>query len=194
MNTLRVPLKEGIVTISQILRKNDLFKFLSDDQLKAVIELGEENTYLPGAVIFRQEHEARTLYVLLHGRVSLLIDVPEEFDLMADTLQETGSVFGTSALAGFPVYGVTARCKKGTTVLSFDAAPIQEIIRREPALGIEVMAELARLNLNQLNIGRKAITGLFRIFKREALAVQMGHDYRESTRKGESSVHQEARW
>ena len=42
--------------VSQILQKNSLFKFLSDDQLKDVLELGKEKIYLPGEVIFRHGH------------------------------------------------------------------------------------------------------------------------------------------
>ena len=52
-------------------------------------------------------------------------------------------------------------------------------MRREPAVGLDVMAELARLSISQLNTGRKAITGLFRIFKSLAYKPQIQDDYRE---------------
>jgi CRP-like cAMP-binding protein len=165
--------------VSQILQKNSLFKFLSDDQLKDVIEIGKEETYRPGEVIFRGGQEVGAIYLLLHGCVSLTIDVPEEIDLMADTLQETGSIFGTDALAGSRGYSVTAKCIRGATVQAFDSVRVQEIVRREPAVGLEVMAELARLSIGQLNTGRRAITGLFRIFKSQAYKPQIQNYYGE---------------
>jgi CRP-like cAMP-binding protein len=150
------------------LKKASLFKSLSDDQLKAIAHLGQEKSFKPGEEIFKQEQKAKTLYVLLDGAVTLMFTVgteaEQETDLMVETLKQAGSVFGTAALMNPYVYNVTARCVKSTKSLAIDSAGFQEIIRRDPLIGFEVMTKLAQLYFNRLNTTRTAITNLFKTF------------------------------
>ena len=167
------------MAISQILKKTSLFKSLSDDQLKAAVELGQEKSFQSGEEIFRHGDKATTLYVLLRGCVSLTSQVPEEFDLMAETLQDTGSIFGTAGLTKSRVYNVTAMCLKPTTAVAFDCGRMEEIIRRDPTSGLEVMTALSQHYSNRLNTGRMAISSLFRIFKSQIRKAQMYEVYGE---------------
>jgi CRP/FNR family cyclic AMP-dependent transcriptional regulator len=147
------------------LKKANLFESLSDDQLKAIAQLGQEKSFDPGEEIFKQGQKAKTLYVLLDGMVTLRIKAEEEIDLMAETLKETGSVFGTASLMNPYISNVTARCIKSAKALAIDSAGFQEILRRDPLIGFEVMTRLAQLYFNRLNSTRAAITNLFKIFK-----------------------------
>ena len=149
----------------EALKKASLFEALSDDQLKAIAQLGQEKSFEAGEEIFKQGQKADTLYVLLDGVVTLRIKAEEEIDLMAETLRETGNVFGTASLMSPFVSNVTARCVKATTVLAMDSAKFQEIIRQDPLIGLEVMTKLAQLYFKRLNTTRAAITNLFKIFK-----------------------------
>lgn len=67
-------------------------KFLSDGKLRAVVRLGQTKNFVPSEEIYRHGQQAKTLYVLLSGSVSLTIEEPEEFNVMAETLEEAGSV------------------------------------------------------------------------------------------------------
>jgi len=147
------------------LKKVGLFESLSDDQLKAIARLGQEKSFDQGEEIFKQGQKAETLYVLLDGMVTLRIKAEEEIDLMAETLKETGSVFGTASLMSPYISNVTARCIKSTKALAIDSTGFQEILRRDPLIGFEVMTKLAQLYFNRLNSTRAAITNLFKIFK-----------------------------
>lgn len=147
------------------LKKVSLFESLSDDQLKAIAKLGQEKSFDPGTEIFKQGQKAETLYVLLGGMVTLRIKAEEEIDLMAETLKETGSVFGTASLMTPQTSNVTAKCIKGSNVLAIDAAGFREILKKDPSIGFEVMTKLAQLYFNRLNSTRAAITNLFKIFK-----------------------------
>ena len=149
----------------QELKKVGLFESLSDDQLKAIAQLGQEKSFDRGEEIFKQGQKAMTLYVLLDGVLTLRIKAEEEIDLMAETLKETGSVFGTASLMHPYISNVTARCIKGTRVLAIDSAGFQETLKRDPLIGYEVMTRLAQLYFNRLNSTRAAITNLFKIFK-----------------------------
>jgi CRP-like cAMP-binding protein len=147
------------------LKKVGLFESLSDDQLAAIAQLGQEKSFGQGKEIFKQGQKAKTLYVLLDGVVTLRIKAEEEIDLMAETLKETGSVFGTASLMHPYISNVTARCIKGTRVLAIDSAGFRETLKRDPLIGYEVMTRLAQLYFNRLNSTRAAITNLFKIFK-----------------------------
>ena len=149
----------------EALKKANLFESLSDDQLKAIAQLGREKTFEPGEEIFKQGQRAKTLYVLLDGVVTLRIKAEEEIDLMAETLKEAGNVFGTASLMSPYIHNVTARCIKSTKALAMDSGEFQEIIRQDPLIGFEVMTKLAQLYFNRLNTTRAAITNLFKIFK-----------------------------
>jgi CRP/FNR family cyclic AMP-dependent transcriptional regulator len=157
--------RRGVMTTAQVLSKTSLFRPLSDEQLEAVIQLGEVKRFERGEEIFKQGEQAKTIYVLLNGKVRLRIQAPEELDLMAETLEEPGAVFGMAALSKSHVYNVTAKCIKGTTVIAIDSFGLKEIVTRDPLVGVEVMAELAQLYSNRLNNTRAAVTNLLRIFK-----------------------------
>jgi CRP/FNR family cyclic AMP-dependent transcriptional regulator len=167
------------MTTTQILKKTSLFKALSDDQFKAVVRLSQEKSFQPGEEIFKHGQQAKTLYVLVSGSVSLRTDAPEELDLMAETFQETGNVFGIASLTKSHIYNVTAHCTRSTIALSFDSAGLQEIIRQEPVYGLEVMAELAQLYMYRLNNTRMAVTNLFRIFKSQTHKAEIFDIYGE---------------
>lgn len=147
------------------LKKANLFESLSNDQLKTIAKLGQEKSFKSGEEIFKQGQKAKTLYVLLDGTVTLRIKAEEEIDLMAETLKETGAVFGTASLMSPNISNVTARCLKNTKALAMDSAGFQEILRRDPLIGFEIMTKLAQLYFQRLNSSRAAITNLFKIFK-----------------------------
>jgi CRP-like cAMP-binding protein len=149
----------------EALKKANLFESLSDDQLKVIAQLGQEKSFEPGEEIFKQGQKAKTLYVLLDGVVTLRIRAEEEIDLMAETLKERGSIFGTACLMTPYVSNLTARCVRKAKALAIDSAKFQEIIRRDPLMGFEVMTKLAQLYFKRLNTTRAAITNLFKIFK-----------------------------
>jgi CRP/FNR family transcriptional regulator len=153
------------MTIAHVLSHTTLLQPLTDEQLEAVMHLGEVKRFEPGEEIFKQGEQAKTIYVLLEGAVRLRIKAPEELDVMAETVEKPGDVFGMAALSKSHVYNVTAKCIEKMTAFAIDAAGLQEIIRQEPRVAIEVMAELAQLYSNRLNSTRAAVTNLFRIFK-----------------------------
>jgi len=153
------------MTTTQVLRIASLFRPLSDEQLDAVVRLGQVKQFDEGEVIFKQGEQAKIIYVLLDGLVRLRIKAPEELDVMAETLEGPGTVFGMAALSKSHVYNVTAKCIENTEALAVDASGLKEIIARDPLVGVEVMAELAQLYSNRLNYTRAAVTNLFKIFK-----------------------------
>lgn len=100
----------------EALRRSDLFEGLSDDELIAIARIAREETYEPGAVIFRENDAARCLYIVREGRVALLIDIGRGKQTVIDTISRNSS-FGWSALV--PPYAFTsaARAMEPTRVI-----------------------------------------------------------------------------
>ena len=145
---------------AQILRNTSLFRPLDDDQLKSIVELAEEKVFENNEVIFKHGEQAKYLYVLLEGSVTLKITAIEDLDPMAETLDQTGSVFGMAALTISHRYNVTAKCTQKTRALSLESGRLMAIVMQNQRTGLEVMAELAQLYLNRFNSARTAISNL----------------------------------
>ncbi|MBW2173004.1 MAG: cyclic nucleotide-binding domain-containing protein [Deltaproteobacteria bacterium] len=118
------------MTTAQVLQEIGLFKPLSDDQLKSIIELVQTEKFEAGKEVYHQGQQADTVYVLLDGSFSLTIEAPEELDVMADTVERTGSILGMTALMKSGTYNETVTCTRSATVLAIESMGLQEIIRR----------------------------------------------------------------
>jgi CRP-like cAMP-binding protein len=153
------------MTNARVLSDTNLFRSLTDSQLKAVIHLAQERHFEPGDIIFTQGTIAKTLYVLLSGSVCLKIRTLEEIDPLAERLKEQGCVFGMAALSNSRLYNVTAKCIEKARALALDSKKLNQIVRQDAVAGLEVMAELAQLYLNRLNATRTGMSNLLRIFR-----------------------------
>jgi len=153
------------MTNSRVLANTSLFKCLTESQFKAVIQLAEGKVFQAGEIIFAQGQDATTFYVLLSGAVCLKTRALEELDPLAETLKETGSIFGMAALTKLRRYDVTAKCIDSATTLALDSTKLAHIIRKDSVAGLEVMAELAQLYLNRLHATRIQMSNLLRIFR-----------------------------
>ncbi|MDI6756382.1 MAG: cyclic nucleotide-binding domain-containing protein, partial [Thermodesulfobacteriota bacterium] len=87
----------------------------------------------------------RAFYVLLKGAVSIKMRLAEHGELVLSTLKETGEIFGWSALVEEGRSTATAECLEETRILSFAKKDIEDLFRRNPALGYQFMKRLATL-------------------------------------------------
>jgi CRP-like cAMP-binding protein len=81
------------MTTAEILSKASLFRPLSDEQLNAAVWLGQVKQFDTNEVIFEQEEQANTIYVLQDGLVSLRIKAPEELDVNARVYRDMKKEF-----------------------------------------------------------------------------------------------------
>jgi CRP-like cAMP-binding protein len=166
--------------IAQILRETSLFEALSDAQLKDISLVGEIKGFEAGEEVFKQGEAAKMLYVLLYGSVLLKTETREDrLDPTAEILDQTGAVFGMAALTKSRTYNVTALCTEDSAAFALDSTELREIIRREPSLGLEVMAELAQLYVHRLNFTRAAVKNLYKIFRSQVTKPEIYDVYAE---------------
>jgi hypothetical protein len=78
----------------RLLQGFDLFDGLNEDELKAIAALGHEENFDEGEVIFQEGAEARRVYLLLEGRVTLRFRLPLKPPSRETTIDTMGKVSG----------------------------------------------------------------------------------------------------
>ncbi len=147
------------------LKKAELFSVLEEPQLNGIFSHSAIESFPQGKIIFHQGSEARHLYILIEGAVTLTIETGEKMDLMTSTLDRDGAVFGMPCLLEPFRYNVTAACAKPSRVVVIDAAPFRTLLEEDPGTGFEVMKKLASIYFNRLNEMREGISRFLKSFK-----------------------------
>lgn len=102
---------------------------LPADLVQAIDRAGEFRDLEPGAVLLRQRERVRELTVLVSGRLSTLVHVDGVGDLVVETTDEPGRMFGWS--------GLRAPWRATATVRADDRA-------RVVAISLEALADEPR--------------------------------------------------
>ena len=107
--------------------------------LEALMTLDEAPLKLdPGQVIFSAGDSSREMFIVRTGHVDLRI---------GDTLLETvgeGGIFGELALVDPAPRSATAVAGPDCSLVLVDAGAFNDLVRRVPGLGLEVMKVMAR--------------------------------------------------
>jgi len=141
-----------------IIEESELLKGLSQDVLKKITAFSQEAEYPRGATIFLEE-EARHLYVLERGLVTLRIDVPgREEKVMVTAIRDPGEVFGWSSLVKPYTYTAAAVCLEASKVIVVDGIKLMRLLEEDPAAGFIVMKNVAAIVASRLRKARAART------------------------------------
>ena len=147
------------------LRKTELFNTLEESQINRVFSYSTTASFPEKKTIFHQGSEARSLYILIEGAITLTVKTGEKIDSMTSTLDREGAVFGMPCLLEPFRYNVTSVCAKPSKVLVIDADPLRRLMEEDPSIGKEVMKKLALTYFNRLNEMRNGISKLFELNK-----------------------------
>ena len=160
------------MTATDILGRSDLFGHLPKKDLEYLSGLCRPFSFSPGEVVFREGDRATKLYVLEDGRVALDIDVfaapdgpviPTAVDMVGPA-----DCFGWSSFIGPGTYRATARCVDPSTGVIIDADALIEAMRKDAALGYQVMGKLAQTIADYLgHIRLRLTTQLTRLLDRK---------------------------
>ena len=92
----------------------------------------------PGQVIFSAGDAGREMFIVRTGSVDLRIG-----DTLLETVEQ-GGLFGELALVDPAPRSATAVAGPDCTLVLVDAASFNELVRKVPGLGLEVMKVMAR--------------------------------------------------
>lgn len=143
----------------ELLRKASLFEGLTDDQLAQVAKIASQVDIQPNQIVFAENDRATNLYVVVSGRVALLIDIGGGKQTMVDTISP-GETFGWSAVV--PPHTMTASAKtvEPTVLLSLPGRQIRDFCLTDCRMCYQIMENLARTISTRLKDTRLQLTSL----------------------------------
>ena len=132
------------MTTAKMIKGHELFRSLSFEEVERVSSFSGQKQFEPEDTIFRQGDHGTHFFVVIKGRVSLLLPSnDDESNMVVGRLKE-GDIFGLSPLLGFDRYTTTAHCPGRSTVLAIEVARFRRTLEDNAAVGLHVMTVMAR--------------------------------------------------
>lgn len=139
----------------EVLRRFPFFANVTDDQLKTLAMIAEEQTLKKGEEIFKEGESAKDLYILTDGSFDLFIKSEESFDPtskreFAVGEINQGEIFGISSLIEPYTFNVTARSSADCTFIAFEGSALKAYMGKDPQFSCFLMTQAAKLLLERL--------------------------------------------
>ena len=128
------------------LRKIDIFKGLSEDQLVSIQARCHQKDYLKGKKLFEEGEDAAQIFVVVKGQVDLCFDLPAGANSEVSTLSaiSPANSFGWSSFVPPYKYRLSAYCASGMcSVLRLDKEYLLTLFEKDFRMGYVVMSNLA---------------------------------------------------
>ena len=134
----------------EVLKRSDLFRELSDAQLKVVAEMCIPEVFEPGTIIHRQNVILNEIRVIEEGLVALVLELGplSQRQLTAATHFET---IGWSAVVPPHMATTTAKALEKTKVLTFKGQDILKLCETNCGVGCIVYQGVARVVAERLH-------------------------------------------
>lgn len=137
------------------IQQADLFWGMSKSFVKEVMDVSVKETYQKGDFLFHEGDPAEYFYILIKGRVKLIIG---ETGPMVHTVDHAGEAFGWSSLVDRDIYSASAECTEKTILQKIDRKSLQKILEEDMANGLIFFKRLAGIIGNRLIWSYKMIT------------------------------------
>jgi CRP-like cAMP-binding protein len=125
----------------------ELFRRIPSYVIDEIAGIATEESFPEGYQLFRQGDLADFLYILQEGEINISIEKGEQFSFL---MNQSGSVFGWSALIEPNWYTATAKCIKKSDVIKIDADRLMRVFEKHPAEGLTIMRRLAGIVATRL--------------------------------------------
>jgi CRP-like cAMP-binding protein len=136
--------KEGSVMLIQ---EAELFKGIPSHVVDEIAQFASKESFPEEHVLFREGDSAEFLYILEDGQVAITIQGRETVTFPVD---ETGSVFGWSALVEPRRYTATAEFTMDSKVIKIDGERMLQVCEQHSPEGFMIMKRLAGVVANRL--------------------------------------------
>ncbi len=143
----------------ELLRQASLFEGIADDQLAQVSKIASQVSFPANSYIFREDDTATDLYVVISGRVAVLIDIGQGRQTMVDTISP-GETFGWSSMVSPHVMTASARTVEPTVILDIPSVQMREFCLTDCRMCFQIMENLARTISIRLKDTRLQLTSL----------------------------------
>ena len=144
------------IEVQELVRQSSLFKEISSDGFKHVIEVGVLRSTEEDGFFFMQGDPATHAYVLVEGRVKMIQITPNGQQITL-RIMTPGQTYGGIALlnprAGYPA---TAQAVENSTALAWDTQHLRQLVEKEPSISLNVMS-LMHGYISELQERQKAL-------------------------------------
>lgn len=139
--------------ILETLRGVEFFRDIGDVHLEKLAKIAKLVEFPPNTNIFREHDTAKEMYLIITGRVSLVIC---ERRVGCRELMEVGDgeLIGWSPLVSRPRLSDTARTLTATKAIAFDGEQALEFCRQDTKFGFEFMCRVAQVLSQRLSATR----------------------------------------
>ena len=152
-------------SIRQLLRENQLFSILSDNQIQKMVEMSSFCSYGPGEIIAKENEDGDSLFMLINGHVS--IRKPSSPHKYAEIAQlQRGDIFGEMTVFTGTTRSATIQSISKVDLLEVSRQAIAELIDEEPdllerfgQLISDRQAQLAKLTIKSVAPNSRDVVG-----------------------------------
>ncbi len=148
----------------QIIAKFSNFSDFTDDEIKAMAILANEEHYGPGQFIFYEGDEANKMYLLLQGQVEMMLNTDEMGAQRAVVMTvQPNEIFGWSALVEPYKLTASARCATRVRVIGIAAPGLRALMAVSCALGFRLMQRACQVSSARLAATRVQLLSTVRL-------------------------------
>lgn len=132
-----------------LLQKMDCLGVLRDGHFEKLSEIAEIHSYAKGVYVEREKEQTQALYIVIKGRVSIEIDLPDNRRITVYIVRP-GDLFGWSAVV--PPYEATAssRCLDDCEIIVLPRESLLQLLEDDIDLKASFMETIARVIRNRL--------------------------------------------
>ena len=143
----------------EVLRRSDVFHYLDENDLRALLEMCTAEVFEPGTIICKQDKEQVKLYVVEDGLVSILLELGPT-DKRQIQAASNFECIGWSA--SIPPYRCTCTVKvlEKTKVLAFDGIELRNLVYTNPKLCAEIAGGVAYVISQRLRAAFTQLMGV----------------------------------
>jgi CRP-like cAMP-binding protein len=124
------------------LKQSILFRGMDDVSLLEVVRAGRLRRVKDGGFFFHEGDPARTLYVLVEGRVKFT-QVTSQGDQVIVRVSGPGEVFGAVAVLGDAVHPASGETIEDSAALGWSSDVISSLLERSPTMALNTIRFLA---------------------------------------------------
>jgi CRP-like cAMP-binding protein len=131
---------QTVLTLKQV----PIFQGLTNKEFREIEKLIHERTFQPDEVIFKRQAPGEAMYVILSGKVEIVLGLRDGNKQVLAELSE-GDFFGELSLLDQEARSATAVATDYSTLLVFSQTDLLSLLERNPELGNKILLNLARV-------------------------------------------------
>lgn len=145
--------------LQSILSGVPLFSGLNRRELKRIARIAHQRQYAQGERLFQIGHPGAAMFVIMSGKVDIVIPQQEQSDLLLASLA-AGSFMGELALLDDTPRSASAVAAEDSQVIAFFRSDFNRLIEKETAIGSKVLKELAQIIGQRLKVTNQQLSEL----------------------------------